>query len=154
MSDRPSRLKQRPRGALCVALGLLALLGGVGCARKTLGATSADEAAALFLHRLAAEDCEAAADLVAWSEMARASNPDWDSLPPSQRKLILDRLRLQSVAALQALSAEITRTGSELQPRPTGVPDAFLVQTTGQPLLIQAVQTQDGWQVLLPNWSF
>lgn len=154
MSDEPRRLRQRTPAAFGVALGLLALFVAAGCGRKTLGATSAQDAVALFLHRLAAADYEAAADLVAWGEMARTSNPDWDSLPPSQRKLILDKLRSQGMPALQALGAYVAAAGAEPTPQPSEAPTVFLIQGTGQPLVIEAVETQDGWQVLLPDWSF
>lgn len=139
---------------LCAALGLFVLSAVAGCGKKAQAATSAQEAVELFLQRLSAQDYEGAADLIAWPAMAAVSNPDWHSFPPSQRKLIIDRVRSESMSDLQALSDEVAKGAAELRPQPTESPDMFLVQTAGQPLFIRTVQTQDGWQVLLPGWSF
>lgn len=132
---------------------LLMVVAGIGCTRKPQGAASAREAVTLFLARLAAKDCEGAAKLVAWAEMARDSNPDWDTFPSSQRQLILDKVRSENMSVLQALAAALAQDSSQPTPQPAGAPDLFLVQILGQPLLIQAVETDTGWLVLLRNWS-
>lgn len=154
MSHSVTKANGSPWPVLCAALGLLVLSAVIGCGKKAQAAASAQEAVELLLERLSAQDYEGAADLIAWPVMAAASNPDWDSFPSSQRKLIIDKVRSESMSDLQALSNEVAKGGAELRPQPTDVPEVFLVQTAGQPVFIRAVQTQDGWQVLLPDWSF
>ncbi|MCX7600251.1 MAG: hypothetical protein N2512_15490 [Armatimonadetes bacterium] len=148
------RRETAARTLLCAAVILAALLAVAGCGRKSRGAASPEEAAKLFAARVAAQDYEGAADLIAWGEMARSANPDWDDFPSSQRKLIVDKLRDQNMPVLRAIGATLSKTAAKPQVESLGKQDSYLVRLGTEVLVLGTVQTAEGWQVLFPGSSF
>ncbi len=131
-----------------VAMALTAAVIPGGCGGKR--AATPEAAARGFLEALEAGDMKAAADLVAWHEMARASNPDWDSFPTSQKNLIVSRVREQSQGSLEALAgllqgAQVGETSS------SGGATAVTVTSGATQFMLGAIETDKGWKVLLPG---
>ncbi len=124
--------------ALALAVAMAAALVGSGCS-KGGGGSSPEAVAKAFVAALQAGDYAKAADMMAWDDIARAQNPDWDSFPSSQRSLIIGKLKEQMQQTLQQIAARaqgaqvgnVAVSGDTAQAR-AGMLTITLKQTGGQ----------------------
>ena len=77
-----------------------------GCGHNA-GASSPQAAAKAFVAALQAGDYAKAADMMAWDDIARQQNSDWDSFPASQRSLIIGKLKQQMQSSLAQLAGRV-----------------------------------------------
>lgn len=101
-----------------------------------------------FAQALERGDTSAAADLMAWEEIARSQNSDWDSIPASQRNLIIKRLKEQKKEWLGSLG-RLLAGGSVKQVR-EGSGSAFVTVASPQGTAVfSLVLSEDTkWRVL------
>ena len=108
MTDRPFLNTAMTIAAALFAFAALTafsvLPGGCG---KSGGASTPEAAAKAFVAALQAGDYAKAADMMAWDDIARQQNPDWDSFPSSQRSLIISKLKQQMQGSLSQLASRI-----------------------------------------------
>ncbi len=89
----------------CALLGCLAIF--VALAISGCSGNKPDTPQAVverFVKAVQEDDMATAADLMAWQEIARRQNPDWDNFPSSQRNLIIGRLKQQKQGELKHLA--------------------------------------------------
>ena len=135
-------MNKRSAVLLC-SIGLLAfLLFVVGCG-KSGGGSSPEAAAQAFVAALQAGDYARAADMMAWDEIARRQNPDWDSFPSSQRALIIGKLKQQMQSTLQQLAARAK--GAQVSNVSVS---GNMAQATAGSLRITLIQSGGKWKVL------
>ena len=131
----------RAATALAVFAALAAV--GVGGCGKSGGASTPEAAAKDFVAALQAGDYAKAADMMAWDDIARQQNPDWDSIPSSQRSLIVGKLKEQMQGTLSQLSGRVQ--GAQV----SGVSaSGDTAQATAGSLTIILKKTPNGWKVL------
>ena len=103
----------RGRGRQSFALALLALslllplLAGCGESDTIAGSTPQATAEA-FVEAMQAGEYEKVAKGFDYETYARRENPDWDSIPQSQRNLIVEKLQEDRAGQLQAMAGMMT----------------------------------------------
>ena len=124
-----------------IALVAFGSLSG-GCSKG--GTTTSPEAAAkAFVAALRSGDYAKAANMMAWDDIARQQNPDWDSFPSSQRSLIIGKLKEQMQSSLAQLAGRVQ--GAQVGNVSVSGDTA---QATAGSLTIVLKKTAEGWKVL------
>jgi len=128
-----------------MSLILLAAVLATGCSKS--GGSTPQVVAQWFLDALEAGNWSKAADLMAWEQIARSQNPDWDSFPASQRNLIIGRLKEQQRSELQSMASRVA--GAQIGAAQIKDNTAILaVQSQAGAATLTLKKGKKGWEVL------
>lgn len=95
------------------------------------------------------DDAKSAAELFAYDEIARMQNRDWDQFAPSQRQLIISKLKGQKMHELQGWKQHYKDAKYSIGTVQQRGDHATVVLSSSQGnILVTCIQTDEGWRIL------
>jgi hypothetical protein len=132
---------------LVLVLGIAGLMTGCSKKEKLADWSTPENSWKNFDERMQKGDVTGAAMCVAYSKLAEQQNSDWGTFAPSQRKLVVDKMRAEWENALKGWT--YPTGGCPVQQAQTqGEVATLTVGTSGQSFQVQMVQTEGGWKIL------
>lgn len=136
------------RGAAILILTLGSLIAGNGCASpKRIHWTTPESVWQAFDQRMQKRDFRGAALCFDDNALAQQQNSDWNAFAPTQRKLVLDKMREERANALQQW--QYPPGGYSVQQvRNLGTEAVLNVGNGSSGFQVTVVQTEGQWKIL------
>lgn len=130
------------------AIAGLAVLLVAGCGGKQAAPAAASDPKALFQQfdqAMMTKQLAQVAGMIDFAAQAAAENPDFDTFPASQQKLILDKMREDTVSQL----AQMAYPTGGLQPgEPEIAGDTATVRSTDGSVALSLKKSGAGWKIV------